>query len=48
VTAQRTVSVLLSGGVDSTACVAFFLGESFAVRGLFIEYEQAALAKERG
>ncbi|GHE74573.1 7-cyano-7-deazaguanine synthase [Roseivirga thermotolerans] len=38
---------LLSGGVDSTACIQFFKSEGFKIRPLFIDYGQPAALKER-
>ena len=43
----RTVCVLVSGGLDSAACVAFYLQSGFVVSGLFIDYGQAAQIQER-
>lgn len=40
------VSVLLSGGVDSTACVAFYLEHHFPVSGMFVDYGQASAQRE--
>jgi len=40
------VTVLLSGGLDSAACVAFFLSEFHRVRALHIDYGQPAAAQE--
>jgi len=39
--------VLLSGGIDSTACVAFYYWRKFSVRGVFVDYGQAAAPFER-
>lgn len=39
--------VLLSGGLDSTACVHFYLSQGFAVESVFLNYGQIAAAKER-
>lgn len=39
-------TVLLSGGIDSSACVAYYLGQRFRVDALFVDYGQAAAAKE--
>lgn len=36
------VTVLFSGGVDSTACIRFFLERGNEVRGLFVNFGQAA------
>ena len=38
--------VLLSGGIDSTACVHFFLNEKHSVEALFVDYGQAARKRE--
>ena len=43
---EPAACVLLSGGIDSTACVAFYLQQGFQVRGLFVDYGQAANAHE--
>lgn len=40
------VLVLLSGGVDSAACVAFYLEVGRPTCGLFVDYQQPALKKE--
>lgn len=40
------IFVLLSGGIDSTACVAFFALQGFPVSALFIDYGQAAAPRE--
>ena len=40
------VSILMSGGIDSSACVNFYLEESWDVRGIFIDYGQAAAGQE--
>lgn len=39
--------ILLSGGIDSAACVRHYLDLNFSVRGLFIDYGQRALKNER-
>lgn len=39
--------LLLSGGIDSTACLAFYLKEGFHVECLHISFGQAASAHER-
>jgi 7-cyano-7-deazaguanine synthase len=38
--------ILLSGGIDSTACVHFYLSQGLTVEALFIDYGQAAAAQE--
>jgi 7-cyano-7-deazaguanine synthase len=43
---KPTVLVLLSGGIDSSACVAFYLEETFAVRAVFVDYGQLAARRE--
>jgi 7-cyano-7-deazaguanine synthase len=40
------VYVLLSGGIDSAACVAFYLEQGFSVQGIFIDYGQVAAQRE--
>jgi 7-cyano-7-deazaguanine synthase len=40
------VTVLLSGGIDSSGCVRFYLSQHFRVRPLFIDYGQPASAAE--
>ncbi len=44
---QSKVTVLLSGGIDSTACVGFYLEQGFVAKGLFIDYGQLAVERER-
>ena len=39
--------VLMSGGIDSTACAQFYKEQGFRVEGLFIDHGQRALEKER-
>lgn len=43
---KSTVIVLLSGGMDSTACVHYYLSNGYPVRGLFLDYGQNANKKE--
>lgn len=45
--AKNTAIVLLSGGIDSTACVHYYLDLNFYVRGLFVDYGQLASNNER-
>jgi len=40
------VTVLLSGGIDSTACIPYYRIKQFSVSGLFINYGQLASPKE--
>lgn len=39
-------AVLLSGGIDSTACLVFYGELGFSLRGIFIDYGQLASARE--
>jgi len=41
-----TAVVLLSGGIDSAACVRYYLDLGFQIRGLFIDYGQRARDNE--
>jgi len=41
------VWVLSSGGIDSTACIAFYLKQGFDVSSVFIEYGQISKTYER-
>ena len=41
------VVVLLSGGIDSMACVKFYLAQGYEVEGIFFEYEQPTVNLER-
>lgn len=43
---KRSVVVLLSGGLDSTAVLAFYLRERFEVRPLFVDFGQPARKQE--
>jgi len=38
--------VLLSGGIDSSACVSFYMDQGFSTEGMFIDYGQIALPRE--
>ena len=42
-----SVIVLLSGGIDSAACVSFFQQQGNPVSALFVDYGQIAARKER-
>lgn len=44
---KPSITVLLSGGLDSSACVAFYKKQQFSISTLFIDYGQAAADKER-
>lgn len=39
--------VLLSGGIDSSSCIAYYLSEGFRVRALFVDYGQASAKREQ-
>lgn len=39
--------VLMSGGLDSTACASYYMDLGFEVKGLFIDYGQLAAKSER-
>lgn len=43
---QKKVMVLLSGGIDSSACVAYYLSHRFSVSALFVDYGQKAAKHE--
>jgi len=40
------ITVLASGGLDSTACLAYYTAEGYSVRALWIDYGQAAARAE--
>src|SRR5882672_4020185 len=40
------VTVLLSGGIDSSTCVAYFLDQGFKVEAVFVSYGQVASTRE--
>lgn len=43
---KEEVCVLASGGIDSTACINFYLGRGYGVLPLFVRYGQPACAAE--
>lgn len=43
---QNSVLVLLSGGIDSAACVKYYLNEKFNVASVFVDYGQKAAERE--
>jgi len=43
---KSSVIVLVSGGIDSTACVHYYLNNKYPVKGFFIDYGQSARKKE--
>lgn len=44
---KKNVLVLLSGGIDSTACVDYYLTQQQPVSAIFIDYGQLSANKER-
>jgi len=44
---ESEVLVLLSGGIDSAACVAFFQNRGNGVGGMFVDYGQISAAREK-
>ena len=46
-TSTKTATMLMSGGIDSAACGCLLQKQGFAVRGVFIDYGQAAVGPER-
>jgi len=40
------VMVLLSGGVDSTACIGYYIKKKYQIYALFINYGQQDIEKE--
>jgi len=44
---NNSTLVLLSGGVDSTACVHYYITQGFEVKGAFIDYGQKGNKNER-
>jgi 7-cyano-7-deazaguanine synthase len=45
-TGGRSATVLVSGGIDSTACVRFLQQQGTEVQGVFVDYGQAAAKRE--
>lgn len=43
---ESNICILLSGGIDSSACIAFYIEEGFSISGIFIDYGQPAVQKE--
>lgn len=43
---KNSVDVLVSGGIDSTALIAFYQGQKFSVRGLFVNFGQPTARQE--
>ena len=46
ITKNTSVIVLLSGGIDSTACVQYYLKNGFSTSAIFIDYEQLPVKME--
>lgn len=44
---EANVLLLISGGIDSTALINYYLGKNYSVKGLFIDYGQLASKYER-
>ncbi len=44
--AQSAVAVLLSGGIDSSTCLAFYLSQGMPVHSIFVNYGQASAKRE--
>ena len=42
----KHVLVLLSGGIDSSACLVFYLTQGFSVSALFVDYGQVSKGRE--
>lgn len=43
---KRQAQLLISGGIDSTACLAFLISNNFDVKGTFIDFGQPARKRE--
>jgi 7-cyano-7-deazaguanine synthase len=43
---RKMATVLFSGGIDSTACIRFFLDREYEVRAIFVNFGQAAAPAE--
>jgi 7-cyano-7-deazaguanine synthase len=44
---KKAVTVLFSGGIDSTSCLRFFSDSGHVVRGVFVDFGQASAKPER-
>lgn len=44
---RKRAQVLISGGIDSTACLAFLLQNHFTVEATFVDFGQPACAREQ-
>jgi 7-cyano-7-deazaguanine synthase len=43
---RASVAVLLSGGIDSTACIHFYVHQKFRIQPIFVNYSQPARRAE--
>src|SRR6267154_3588911 len=43
----RKVLILVSGGIDSTACIHYYKSRRFLVETLFVDFGQLSLTRER-
>ncbi|MBN2571868.1 MAG: 7-cyano-7-deazaguanine synthase [Ignavibacteriales bacterium] len=43
---KKKVTVLFSGGIDSTACLHYYLSHNYSVLGLFVDFGQKSAKKE--
>ena len=43
---MKSVTILFSGGIDSTACIEFYLSNHFSVQALFVDYGQLSMERE--
>jgi len=42
----KSALILLSGGIDSTACIHYYLDGKFDVKAVFLDYGQKARVRE--
>lgn len=47
ITLNSNVLVLLSGGIDSSACVFYYITQGASVSGLFVDYAQHSSSQEK-
>ncbi len=43
---MKSATILLSGGIDSTACIEFYLSKPFYVQAFFVDYGQVSIHHE--
>ena len=43
---MSTIAVLTSGGIDSTACIAFYMDGIASVHGIYVDYGQSSNTRE--